>query len=420
MLKILLGGEKMDLKEFLWHAKSGHGECIFMLKKGNALDYKTIVKRIFLNNYAFLLDDEYRSAYACELVNFYHDDQYFLSLLWNKIRRTHMEDFYSFDYLINNLYFLLKRIDLLNYEKKIEKLLMKRLNKTIFTRNENLSICSLISLIIDLKMNIHIKEIVNQFYIKHENSNLDLSSIRYNYQIDIPSRSVTFDFDNEVFEDFNHLLATLSSNSAYKRIAFISSYISDEYVMRLLQLLESDSIHDSVKTNILRVIFYSEKRSFTIEKKIVDFYDSANEEQQNVIYEILCKTKSSKICSMIKAKKMEDSFFIRLLLNNYKEDKYEEIHQKIIKLKIDYSDSQHWFEVENELIEYFKRKTIDKRLLTDLKYFLKNGLSSTSRYEITKILEKYGMLSNEDVQYLAYDANDKIRKMFLGLKSKIE
>ena len=117
---------------------------------------------------------------------------------------------------------------------------------------------------------------------------------------------------------------------------------------------------------------------------------------------------------------MEDSFYIRLLLNNYKEDKYEEIHQKIIKLKIDYSDSQHWFEVENELIEYFKRKTIDKRLLADLKYFLKNGLSSTSRYEITKILEKYCMFSNEDIQFLAYDANDKIRKMFLGLKSKIE
>ena len=71
----------MNLDEFLWHAKRGHGECLLAMKQGNVSYYKDVVKKVFLNNYAFLITDEYRSSYACELVSFYHNDKYFLNLL---------------------------------------------------------------------------------------------------------------------------------------------------------------------------------------------------------------------------------------------------------------------------------------------------------------------------------------------------
>ena len=106
----------MNLDEFVWHAKRGHGECILEMKKGNISNFKDIIKKVFLNNYAFLINDEYRSAYVCELVGFYNDDKYFLDILWKKIIRTKLINYYTFDYLINNLYFILLRNVDCNYE----------------------------------------------------------------------------------------------------------------------------------------------------------------------------------------------------------------------------------------------------------------------------------------------------------------
>lgn len=49
----------MNLNKFLWHRKRGYGECLLVMRQGNILIYKDVVKKIFLNNYAFLNYDEY-------------------------------------------------------------------------------------------------------------------------------------------------------------------------------------------------------------------------------------------------------------------------------------------------------------------------------------------------------------------------
>lgn len=46
-----------------------------------------------------------------------------------------------------------------------------------------------------------------------------------------------------------------------------------------------------------------------------------------------------------------------------------------------------------------------------LNFFLKNGLSSTSRYKIVHILEKYGVQSDKEKSFLKYAANGKIREV---------
>ena len=140
--------------------------------------------------------------------------------------------------------------------------------------------------------------------------------------------------------------------------------------------------------------------------------DNSTKSQKIIIYEILVKIKSKKLLSILFKKNLKDSFIIRLLLNNYSEDKYEEIHNKILKLKINYINSDNWFEVENNLIEYFNKKNIDEKLLIDLKFFFKNGLSSNTRYKTALILRKYNMLNNKEIESLKYDANYKIRQKF--------
>lgn len=396
----------MNLDEFLWHAKRGHGECILALKKENPIYYKNIVKKVFLNNYAFLINDEYRSAFACELISFYNADNFFLSLLWNKIKRTKIEDYYNFDYLINNLYFILKRNKKINYEKRIKHLLISNLNKELFTFNECCSINSLISLINDLNMNIHIEEIVQQHYIKFNNSNLHLDGYTTNNNFHF--------IEKEEIEDFNKLLNCILNDANFnKQLPIIATYITNDSIELLLKYIEANKdINNAIKTNILKIILFSNKKNIKIMKKLINILDKVNLEQRNIIYDILSEKKSVKLLNALSKRKLENNFYIRLHLTNYNESKYEKLHNKIIKLKINYSNSNNWFAVENALINYFNKRLIDKRLLVDLKYFFKNGLSSTSRYKIVIILKKYNMLDNNELKALKYDANYKIRKIF--------
>ncbi len=404
----------MDLNEFLWHAKRGHGDCILAMMQGNILYYKDIVKKVFLNNYAFLINDEYRSSFACKLISFYNEDKYFLNILWRKIKRTKFEDYYTFDYLINNLFFLLRRNKECNYEKKFIHLLKKNLNKDIFTENENNSICSLISLIFDLNINIPINEIITQHYANFMNSNLDLSNIEYYYQISFAKKNnILNSLNKDIVKDFNMLLECISNNSSFnKLLPFIVNNITSNYFKLLLDLLSNNNIDSSSKTNILKIIFYSKKRDSKTINKLIEIIDKSTQNQKNIIIEILLEVKSKKLLSKLFQKELEDSFVIRLLINNYNQDYYEEIHNKILKLRINYNNSNYWFEVETDLIKYFSKKNIDERLLTDLKFFFKNGLSSTNRYKTALILKRYNMLDDNEIKSLKYDANYKIRNKF--------
>ena len=407
----------MILNEFLWHAKRGHGECILEMQQGNISKYKKIVKKVFLNNYAFLYEEEYRSAYTCELVRFYNDDKHFLNLLWNKIKKTKLEYYYTFDYLINNLFFILKRNVDCNYKNEIEHLLIKNLKRNFFTKNENSSICSLISLVFDLKLNISIKKIVDQHYATNKNSNLDLSYIEYCYHISLSSKDNNFLLlDHDKINNFDALLECISHNDTFnKQLPFIVNNISNKNFETLLDLLVDKKIDTSSKTNILRLVFYSRKKDIKTINKILDAMNNFTQKKKNIVYDILVKLKSKKVLSLLKQNNFDNSFIIRLQLNDYNNNKYEELHNRILKLKINYNNSSNWFEVENDLIKYCNRKKIDERLLTDVKYFFKNGLSSYSRYKIAIILSKYHMLDTREIECLKFDANYKIRQKFKNL-----
>lgn len=404
----------MSNNEFLWHAKRGHGECILEMKKGNNTYHLKAVKKIFLNNYAFLLEDEYRSSYSCELVSFYNNDKYFLSLLWDKIKRTKIEDYYTFDYLVNNLYFILKRNKNHNYEKKVEHLFTKALDKGFFTENEQKSICSLISLTIDLNINSFIQKIIKQHYSDFKNSNLDVSYIEYYYNLKLSNKNSSVNImSNEVFDNFDSLLECISNDLVFnKKLPLIVNKISNEDLKKLLGVLDNDNIDNSLKTNILKLILYSKKRDAEIIKTLISIVNNSTQEQKSIIYEILTKTKSKKALSVLRKNELSNSFYVRLLLNNYNKDEYESIHKKILKLRINYTNLDNWFEVEADLIKYCNRKDFDKRLLTDLKYFLKNGLSSNSRYKIAKILTRYNVLDDTDIKSLKYDADFNTRRYF--------
>lgn len=270
----------MTKNEFFYHAKRGHGECVLELKHNNILNYENIVKRVFLNNYAFLINDEYRSSYSCELVSFYNNDKYFLSLLWNKIKRTQLENFYSFDYLINNLYFLLKRNKNYIYDQKIKRLLIKRLNNNFFTVNENKSLCSIVSLVLDLNISISINEIINQHYSKFKNSNLDLSNIEYCYKISLIDKKNSNLIKKQDFKDFKVLLECISNNQSFnKQLPYIVNDISDSNLQFLLDMLNNSTKNNSIKTNILKIILYSEKMNITIFNILVNILDKSTKEQ---------------------------------------------------------------------------------------------------------------------------------------------
>lgn len=405
----------MNSDEFLWHAKRGHGECVLVLKNEDISKYKKVVNKVFLNNYAFLLNDEYRSSYSCELVSFYHDDEYFLRVLWSKIRRTKLENYYLFDYLINNLFFMLSKSKNYSYENKLKQLLMKNLNVNYFSLNANNSICSLLSLIIDLKIDIPIVKIIDWHYTEFKKSNLDLSSIEYFYHISLMPNRINNCLVKKRLKEYDLKRIIVDNDSFNKRLPRIINDIDANSLCFLLDLLDSQ-IESSTKLNILKVVLYTKERDLKTINKVIKNIDKSTSEQKNIIYRILMTVKSKTTLSLLYNYKLEDSFVAGLILNNYCEDEYFNLHKKILKLKINYQDSDNWFEIESDLIKYFNKKNIDTRLLNDLKYFFKNGLSSTSRYKSAIILEKYNMLDNSEIEALKYDANYKTRLSFRSIK----
>lgn len=158
-------------------------------------------------------------------------------------------------------------------------------------------------------------------------------------------------------KSFNALIECVSDDNYFnKQLPYIANNISDKFCELLLDLLDDGNVHSSIKTNILKIILYSKKKTNITLDKIIGIIDKSTKDQKTIIYDILSTMKSKKLLSKLYKIKLEDSLLIRLILNNYSEDKYEEVHNKIAKLKIDYANSNNWFEIESDLIKCTKKK----------------------------------------------------------------
>ena len=401
----------MNKEGFLWHAKRGHGICFLILQNGNIEEYRTDVKKVLLNNYAFLSNGEYRSSYACALVAFYQDDSHFLNLVWTKIIRTPLSNSFDFDYLINNLFFLLLRNKSINYTYKIKKLLEKRLNKNHFSFDETNSISSIISLILDLKLNIDVDKILTHYFSNFPTSDLDLSDVKNEYKLCfVQPKKAVLSFDNCLLTDFSLLMEHISENNNYlKEIALISYYISEDFIRKLI--VELGNNHDSItKMNILKTIYYSNKTTFEDSTNLIALADKANKKEKCYLYSIISNIKSKRVIHLLDSN-TNDTLFLLIALKHYNKTMCEDIKKRIKRIRIVYSDSEMWFEIEESLIELFCKRESYEELLEVLFYFYETGLSSHSRYTMVRILKKYGYLKKEDFETLKYDANYKTRKL---------
>ena len=401
----------MTKEMFLWHAKRGHGDCFFAMNQ-DAAKYRPCVEKILVNNYAFLSEDEYRSFYACELIKFYNDDSFFAQLMWRKLVKANFDNYFLVDYLINNLYFIFQRNKKIDFTDKIRAMLITRLKKENFTIGESKSIQSLLSLIIDSKMDIDYESIVKKHQHTYFHSNLDLSDIDYCYHLGLNKSKHNLTSNGSCdFYDFDSLKSFLKQDVTDKELYMVSKKIDSDCFDYLFELIVGNPTTNNIKTNILKMIYFSNiKINSNRLRSLLSIEKELNVEEKKLVYSILANVKT--ILKTEETNKMSDWLFIRLALNNYKEDYYQEIHKRVKRMHINYCDSDLWFEVESSLINYFKKKNIDARLLSDLRIFLKKGLSSLSRYRIALILKKYDKLTECEKSYLSYDANYSTRLLF--------
>lgn len=401
----------MTKEVFLWHAKRGHGECFFALKE-DAEKYRYCVKKILLTNYAFLLEDEYRSFYACELIKPYNDDCFFAQLLWKKLTNTDFDDYFTVDYLLNNLYFIFKRNKKIDYTNKIRIMLTRCLKKDSFSFCENKSIQSLLSLIIDLKVDIDYETIIRKHQHDYSHSNLDLSDIDYCYHLNLNKLKHDYVlYDKNNFCNCDTMKLFLDQSVSDKELYMLSKNLDSNFLDDLFKIIGDNFASSNTISNILKVIYYSNaKINLARLHDLIGVEKVLDVEQKKLLYSILSNSKA--VIKNEDINEMDDWLFIHLALKNYQENNYQEIHKRIKRIKINYCDSDLWFEVENSLIKYFRKKTIDTRLLADLKDFLKKGLCSFSRYKVAFILKKHGMLTENERHCLSYDANLKTRALF--------
>lgn len=398
----------MDKKEFMWHAKRGYGICIFLIKKDKN-KYFNCVKKIILNNYAFLNDNEYRSSYAYELASYYDNKFDFVNLIIKKLFRLRLSDDYTICYLLNNLFFF-SMTD--KHKKRIVKWLKKWINKINYSKKETKSLKSLFELIVDKDIFIdECKKILNEYLLMFpkSNINIDIKGLR-------PKNYITLKNDKIIsLDEINiNIINKIVDDDYFKKIyPLFSIYATNELIEQLIDEFDNIILDKDTKKKILilissmnnlriKYIKFLHNNLFKIDKEtdLEILYCISNQKKKNI----------KKLFSNLKNTTYEP-LLIPIILNNYEESDYKTINKLLKKIKINYSDASYWFECENALIKYFNKKIIDKRLLKNIYNFFRNGLCSTSRYNLIKILLKYNKLSDEEIYYCRYDSDYNTRKL---------
>ena len=407
---------KVIYKNFKY-AMRGQGKYI-VLVKDNCDELFKQVKKIVLNNYAFSKEED-RSCYAFRLASIYNNDKYFIDIIIDKLKRTKLEDDYTFIYLLDVLALFLFKNKLNVYKEILIKIFNMKTRKNDFSINESASASKILSVILEVYNDrTFIEEFISNYYSSHNESNLDLFIVGYTYKIKISKIYKENEKNNLPLDDVNNYLKLLSNLEDEKwcklYLLVASIYIYSNTFNALLDDLIMKKWDKELSKKILKILVNSDLLTIKACQqllKTIDFYD---EEYNTILLQRMCAIKSKKIkCYAYNLLSIDKytPYCVINILNNYDNKDYKIVHKYIRNMNINYSDNSYWFEVESSLIDYFKRKNVDKRLLKDVYYFMNNGLSSDSRYYLVKILIKYNYLKDFDYRWLKYDANPKTNKL---------
>ena len=411
----------MNLAEFKWHAIRGHGECVVELLKRETTDYSQFIQHLVLNNYAFLIDEN-RESYVHKLAEFYNQNEYYIDLIIKKLSKTKLENYFTFGYLINVLYFFLKNCSC-TYKARLFNMLKRKLNKSTFTFNENKSVNEMVSLLLDLFYDKEeVKLIINNYYKKFKDSNLELSTIEYSYGIrfdKLINNIRTIDYS--IFENYDTFLACISNEKTFEFILpIVSIYMSRNVLNMLVDDMANKRFSLSDAYKVAEILYVSKKITSSYSKKILSCIGKYDNKTDEYLFKTLSVLKSKSLkdygYSLLSTK--NKAYGVAMLINNYESSDFDILNKKIKQLKINYSNSDDWFFVEEQLIRYFNKKNIDIKMLDLIYYFLKNGLSSFSRYSLVKILIKFNYLDLDELQILSYDANYNTRKLVTSYLKK--
>ena len=382
----------MEKNSVFSYAIRGQGRFVLEVKKNSNELFKAVAK-IVLNNYAFLKQED-RSNYAFKIASIYQKDSYFIDAIFNKLKRTKLDDDYTFVYLLDVLLLFLLR------------------------NNESASASKILSVILEVYKDYDfIETYINNYYHTHKESNLDLFIIGYTYKVNILKERKTPNLIMKLGDVNNYfkLIDNLNNDEWCRLYLFVASvYINNDTFNVLLNDLLMKKWNQEMSKKILQILINSDFIGTKHFQKIfltLDFYD---DEYKVILLEKMGSIESKKIkqfaYSLLKTEKYAPYCIINII-NNYNNNDYKLVHKHIRNISINYKDNNYWYEIESALIKHFKRKNTDKRLLKDIYYFMNYGLSSDSRYNLVKILIKNNYLSGFDYECLKYDANPKTNKL---------
>lgn len=406
----------MEKNSVFSYAIRGQGRFVLEVKKNSNELFKAVAK-IVLNNYAFLKQED-RSNYAFKIASIYQKDSYFIDAIFNKLKRTKLDDDYTFVYLLDVLLLFLLRNKLNVYKEKLINLFNTKTTKNIFSINESASASKILSVILEVYKDYDfIETYINNYYHTHKESNLDLFIIGYTYKVNILKERKTPNLIMKLGDVNNYfkLIDNLNNDEWCRLYLFVASvYINNDTFNLLLNDLLMKKWNHEMSKKILQILINSDFIGTNHFQKIfltLDFYD---DEYKVILLEKMSSIESKKIkqfaYSLLKTEKYAPYCIINII-NNYNNNDYKLVHKHIRNISINYKDNNYWYEIESALIKHFKRKNTDKRLLKDIYYFMNYGLSSDSRYNLVKILIKNNYLSDFDYECLKYDANPKTNKL---------
>lgn len=305
----------MVKKDFMWHAKRGHGISFKIIDP--AKDFEN-VEKLVLNIY-IANGYDFRSEFVYELAKYFDKNDYFVDKMIKKLNRLSQYDSLVYDFLINNLYYFELNEDHWN---RLIRIFKRWLNKEKFESNEYVRIRLFLKLVLEKDEIVDIVvDLLRKHFMKYPNSNLYIdydqakpdnyktSKINYNFQID-EIKSLKFTeklYNSKYYSNFKMFYYHYSTNEA------------NQYLINVF----NDCNDENIKNKIISLLCVTR----CVDEKIIDFLINCLFKFEHlttvIIFRRLSEIRSKKIkefsYSLINTK--YQLWIIPIVLNNYNQEK---------------------------------------------------------------------------------------------------
>lgn len=420
----------MSLRRFKHDMIRGLGSCYCNLQSEKDIDkYKEIIQYGFLNPISFDQQIEgTRSNYLYELMKFFSDDYFFLESIILKLHKKNINE-NLFIHLVEHLV-PFSEDGYIEATEELYRQYDKLINKKKFTKSDGKKLDRLCVCLVRIDGMRFIRNHISKIK-KYTNKikSADLSWLHYRIVRKYKQKGITL--IKQVYSDFSTDPIYPTKPKDYKYISLIHSLGDKDHPrkMNLFSMKAEDSDKKKAidymidnpniehKKSLLHILGIYEVLQYRVDD-IINMIGKYDSEVNELIYYYCTELKDNK-SRTLGYSLLENVYYralgLQMIIQNYSDKDRDIIVRYTKKVKVDYKETEDWFNLFSKLIELLdnKKKNLPEELLL---HIYNESLTSFKRELAFDIMKKRGMLTkkllSEAIHDSDYDISKKAKRLF--------